>query len=124
MVGWVGGTKNGPMASLRRKFAWALAGSLAALALLAVLVAVFMARRWSGFNKEWDAELAKIRDSGQSVCVEDWSWTIAKGDDIVVRVKYTGEPLDLTEDAKWSIFSFSWWSVWHLPRSRRWSFRA
>ena len=53
---------------------WVLAGSPAVLALLAVLVAVLAARRWSAFRKEVDAELAEIHDSGQPVCVEDLSW--------------------------------------------------
>ena len=52
------------MATFRRKLAWALGGLLTVLALLAVLFAVFMARRWSGFHKELDSELAEIRDSG------------------------------------------------------------
>jgi hypothetical protein len=66
--------KTRSMATRRRKLVWALAGSLAVLAILAVVLAVFMTRRWAGFRKEVDAELAAIRDARQPVCVEDLSW--------------------------------------------------
>jgi hypothetical protein len=44
------------------------------LALLVALVAAVLFRRWSAFEKEVEAELAKIRESKQPVRLEDLQW--------------------------------------------------
>jgi hypothetical protein len=62
------------MATRRIKLAWVLGASLAVLVFLGFLAPVLIARRWSAFRQEVEAELAEIRASGQPASAEDWSW--------------------------------------------------